>query len=189
VSTRHGELVYEIKHLVELHPPARVAFSALRDRAAPAGTGKLNGATLLDWFSLSAALGKSDEIFEWYETVGKTLDADEAAQELLEKELAGKYIATQRWADAGRLFKDPVGHLRKFWDQSVDMQRLIGAQAPPEAIAQLRAATLSDLRAMTRQLVRCVSAAGRLEVVEQLRREMPKIDPSAEMAAALAAKD
>ena len=60
---------------------------------------------------------------------------------------------------------------------------------PPEAIAHLREATLDTLRAMTRQLVRCVSAAGRVEAVEDLRREMPKIDPSPEMAAALAAKD
>ena len=102
-----------LESLVSLHPPAHEAFSSLRDAssaAAPAFDLTDWFGPRVDWLLLNRLLGQQDRTLEWFDGIkadpGYTAVIAHCARLLWDP-----LRETQRWADLGRLFPDPLATL------------------------------------------------------------------------------
>lgn len=180
VGVKYSYLLRELQMLVAQHAPSREAFAKLRDDAAPRVAG--DKAALTDFLALNSVLGDEDRTLAWWDGVKNAPpEGVERAAHLLEL-LEEK----ERWADIGRLVRDPVGELR----QEGDMLREVMEQAPPaempkEMAEQLRAYMQQRLRVRAEVLCRSARAAGRTADALAVVAEARRLDGSKEMEEAL----
>jgi hypothetical protein len=197
-GARMSLLAKYIGRLVGKHPSARVTFTEIRDRAAILATADHPTARLcLDWIVLNEILGEQERTLAWFDSVKK----DERYATLLDRvahRLVPLLTSRDRFADIGRMYKDPVATFVNFHHTF---------QAPPHIDAdpyhpdpQLSPNLQSVMRQGLRRildrlpkhvireatlLVKCLLAAGRTADADAVEREARRLDRSAAMRAAL----
>jgi hypothetical protein len=198
-GVRVSLLARYIGKLVDTHPPARVSFTKLRDRAAiRANADHLTSRLRLGWIVLNEILRETEPTLAWFESV-----KDDERYTILLDRVAHRLVpllkSRSRFQDIGRIYKDPVATL---------MKTLASFQAPPHIVVDpypYPAPELSrNLQSLMRQrlqtvldrlpkhiieeaalMVTCLLAAGRIADAEAVEREARRLDPSEAMRAAL----
>jgi thiol-disulfide isomerase/thioredoxin len=181
-GVRLSFLVGELEVLLARHPPAAQAFARLRD-AAEARLPE--DAALEDWLALNELLDDRERILTWFDRVRDSppprLQRNRRLIDLLQRE--------GRWADLGRLIREPLAAL--------ESEHLVLEQALKSPLAELNPAAADYMTAFLRQrmqeqagnLCRALRTAGRLEDAQATAAQARKLDPSPQMEAALRASD
>jgi hypothetical protein len=172
-GVRHSFLVSDLQELIQKHPPARAAFAALRQACAPRDL--LDAETLRDWFSLNEALGEAKATVVWFDQAKPTGNVSNAFSRVLETTLVPLLIAVNRWADAGKLYADPMMTFRR-------KVEILHYEPPNQELMDFLTSKLRDEAA---EIVRALHAAGRTDEAHAVRDEARRVDPSREMEAAL----
>jgi hypothetical protein len=180
-------LANEIAELCRELPAAHQRFAELRDRlgaeaqASPAAPEALSDR--FDWIVLNATLGEAARTLSWFD--GLSAEAQEALPAAIVSRVTPMLFERERWADAGRLLRDPLQSLRTHAEM-LDRGR---SNPMPTAIephrSVLEEALLDGLRKEAAQLVRSLKAAGRELDAAAVKREALRLDDSPEMRAAL----
>jgi hypothetical protein len=186
MGVRQSGLADEVGSLVRAHPPARLAFAAIRDAsgvAAPAlDLGDWFGPRV-DWLLLNRVLGEPERTLEWFDGV----KADPRYASVLEhgaRLMLELLEERQRWADIGRLFADPLARL-----EEAHARMRFGAPDPDakqsEMSARLHRLRVARFHDEVAVLYAGLRAAGRRSDAKALRTEALRRDPSEEMRRAL----
>jgi hypothetical protein len=184
-----------IRELVEKHEAARLRFAAIRDRAASLADADLTTARQrYDWIVLNEVLSEPERTLAWFEAVKN----DERYALVLDRcsfRLVKLLQESARFADIGRLYKDPVATLVKDHRARLPPPNITAEPGPdvPETIRpHMRKIMQMLLDSLPKQviedaafMVKCLLAAGRLDEAAAVEREARHIDPSEEMRAAL----
>jgi len=180
-GVRVSFMANEIAALIGQHAGARARFTAIRDQAeAEAGREAAGPEARLDWTVLNEVLGDDARTMAWFDAIKD----DPAQVEVLQRaahHLVPKLRERQRWADIGRLYRDPVGELRR----THELMDTDGV--PPEMLEQLRGFMTEHFRQEAALLLTSLRAAGRTGEAAAVESEALRLDPSDEMKAALAA--
>lgn len=164
-----------IGELVAAHPPARQRFAALRDAAED---------KRLDWVVLNKALGDDERTLAWFDGV----KADPGAASVVDdvsRFLIDTLKQRGRWADIGRLYKDPLAELAFQHDVFKSGTNPIMEKAMGAAFAQMRQIAAKMYRGGVADLVVSLRAADRAQEADAVRAEAIRLDPSDEMKQAL----
>jgi hypothetical protein len=106
-------MVMLLQQLVTRHPPARERFLAFREAltaAVEAGAPMLQ--QFFDWASLCKSLGEEDRILAWFDTKGPRYEPPRDLAGIVEMQVVPLLRAKGRWADIGRLYRDPLQVVR-----------------------------------------------------------------------------
>jgi tetratricopeptide (TPR) repeat protein/thiol-disulfide isomerase/thioredoxin len=179
-GVRLSYLAREIRGLIECHPPARVEFARIRDVLDAVTSGGMPGARL-DWLVLNGVLGEHERTLDWFDAVkgdpGHAGELEMGAHQLIEL-----LVERERWADVGRLYRDPVAELTRRYN----MGALPAVRAiPPDMLARLRQVMADSFRGHAALLLRCLRAAGRSTEATSLEAVALSLDPTDEMRQAL----
>ena len=186
-GVRVSFLAHEIDELCRELPAARERFCQLRDDAeasalARSAEGKAAPARF-DWIVLNATLREAERTLSWFD--GLAPEEQSALHTSIISRVMPMLLERERWADAGRLIRDPLEELR-----SHGAMLHMGRNFPmPDTVAPHRSALeetmLEGLRKDAAQLVRSLQAAGRDVDAAAVKREALRLDDSPEMRAAL----
>jgi len=186
-GVRVSFLAHEIDELCRELPAARERFCQLRDDAeasalAPSTEGKA-AAARFDWIVLNASLGEAARTLSWFD--GLAPEEQSAQHTAIISRVMPMLIERERWADAGRLIRDPLAELRTH-GAMLHMGRTFPM---PDTVAPHRSALeetmLEGLRKEASQLVRSLQAAGRDVDAAAVKREALRLDDSPQMRDAL----
>jgi thioredoxin len=177
----------EIKTLVDAFAPARDAFAAIRDDAgAAADRDPTSEGKRLDWVVLNNILGDPARTLAWFDGV----KADPGAEAVVRG--VGRFLievlkARGRWADVGRLYRDPLKELA-FHHQLVAQANLpmMAGVLPEGALATVEKVMHAQFRRSAAELHTSLRAAGRAAEADAVHGEALRLDPSDEMKRALA---
>ncbi len=176
VGVRFSFMLAEIGDLVGRHPPARTKFATLRDAAAPQPESV--PASFDDWVALNQALGELEKTLQWYDREREQLASKTELAPLLERAVVPLLIERERWADAGRVYVDPVASVRQHHE-------IIGQFAehrPPEMddaeFDELRGHIAAQFRNAALQVHRCLIAAGRSDEAAMVVAAARELDPA-----------
>jgi hypothetical protein len=192
-GARHSFFLGTLGTLVAEHPPAREAFSALRDAAEPSLDGLPDVQLFMDWMTLSKLLGTGRQTplqwFDaWFPKNAELIDGDSyegrRLSRVLEREIGASLIAAERWADLGAIVRAPLETLldRAEMVEGTE-QRFAGDASNEKLVEHMR----ESLRTTACDLVRALVAAGRVDEAGALADEAMRVDPSDVMKDALAA--
>jgi thiol-disulfide isomerase/thioredoxin len=180
-GVRLSFMARDIETLAAVHPPARERFARIRDELETSPDKRLDANARLDWVVLNGTLGDDDRTVAWHDAVKD----DAAAAPALERcslHLIELLQKRGRWADIGRLHRDPVAELARHHR----ITELPAAGLPEEMRAHLVEAMARHFQARAGLMVRSLRAAGRSADAEAVEREAARLDPSPEMQRALA---
>lgn len=197
---KHQFVTNRVKDIVAAHPPAREVFGALRDASTP-DLDAPSPAAFADWCSLNNALGEPERTIAWFDAHhARAMTTPELASAIVTS-LEPHLIARERWADLGRLYKEPVTEFREAATLRADVHAELalmatmqpagntGPLALPAGHAEFlevtRNGTNESLRQLARKLVRALHASGREGEAKQIADMAIAADDSAEMATAL----
>ncbi len=114
MAVRDSELVAALGELAGKYPPAREKLEKLRAQS--------QDQNIFDWILLNEITGHDDDTLSWFDTVkddeskrGMLIDLGPRLPDLL--------TARGRFADAGKLFGDPVTELHNRYEWSVHIQQ------------------------------------------------------------------
>jgi hypothetical protein len=184
-----------IRELVDKHDAARVRFAEIRDRSASLSDVDLTTARLrFDRIVLNEILSEPERTLAWFDGVkdderfALVLDQCSFRLERVLKERG-------RFADIGRLYRDPAATLAKQHHAREPPPHITaepGPAVPDEIRSLLQQALQTILDDLPKQviedaafMVKCLLAAGRSAEADGVEREARRIDPSEEMRAAL----
>jgi hypothetical protein len=186
MGVRQSFMLKPLQSLVSSHLPAREAFSALRDAssaAAPAFDCTDWFGPRVDWVLLNQVLDQQDRTLEWFDSIKAdprfASVIDHCARLLLEP-----LKDSQRWADVGRLFPDPLAALAELHEHITFGSPRRGTREN-EASAGPSRHLLERFRAGVSVLYSGLRAAGRAGDAKAVREEALRLDPSDEMRRAL----
>jgi hypothetical protein len=196
-GVRVSFMANQIRVLVDRHEAARVRFAGIRDRTASLADADLTTARLrFDWIVLNEILSEPERTLAWLDAVkGDERYAfvlDRCASRLI------KLLAERgRFADIGRLYKDPVSTLAEQHRARLPPPHITADPGPdvPERIRPIMQQLLQMLLdGLPKQviedaalMVKCLLAAGRTADAAAVETEARRIDPSEEMRVALEA--
>jgi thioredoxin 1 len=130
VGVRGSYMLHEIERLMQDHPEARSRFAELRDALGSGGVPPTAAPdAIADWIALSGMLGEKDRVIEWFDHHAAALAARPEVGTTLRLRLVPLLIERGRWADIGRLFRDPLAVLRESHERLEDAKR---HELPPE---------------------------------------------------------
>lgn len=112
-GARLSLLSAHMRRMARRHSAAKVSFTELRDRYGPSiENGTASSGALIEWVRLNQVIGDEDATLAWYEDVR---DDSEAARRIaaVERELFALLARRQRWAEAGRVLRDPVARAQE----------------------------------------------------------------------------
>jgi len=178
LSVKHSILLMQLEGLVNRHAPARAAFTAIRDALQT----DADEDQLLDWCALNQVLGETEKTLAWFDERRDRLDP-ESIPRAIELHLEPLLIAAERWADVGRVLRDPVGKLRVAAAETNEVLARMEQEMPGPILEPIRAQMLGHLPVTASMYVRALRAAGRDEDVRKLAAAAVEIDASATMAA------
>ena len=176
VGVRVSFMLMDVEELVAEHAPARAWFEHARDRAAASARRASRIGQRVDWIALNRTLGDEDRTIKWFDRV----KLDPRYVDMLDRLafwLMPGFAARGRWADLGRIVREPLRYIRaahqplEFWKESPGAGR--------EALSAMRA----HFREQCSMLLRCLLAAGRRDAASALQEEACRLDPSAKMKA------
>jgi hypothetical protein len=186
-GVRVSFMAHELERLVAIYGPARRRFEEIRDQAAVAAEATpTSGELRHDWAVLNRALGEGERTLRWFDDVKR----DPAANEVVRAcgcLLIDLLKARQRWADVGRLYRDPLKELASLHriHQAMPltmMSKMVGE----EAVARMREVTTAQFRTGTAELYASLRAAGRDADAKEVHAEALRLDDSEAMRSALA---
>ena len=181
-GVRVSFMASSIERLVGAHPPARLRFTEVRDRAGAVADADPTGAwPRLDWVVLNEILGEQDATLVWFDAVKGAAAAAPIIEKVAQR-LIPLLTRHKRWADIGRVYADPVAEL-------VREHELMNVPVPdwvdPEVMTQVSAMMAVRFRENAALLFAALRAAGRGDEARALEREAARLDPSDEMRTAL----
>jgi thiol-disulfide isomerase/thioredoxin len=180
-GVRRSFFAGDLATLVDAHAPARVAVTALRDDAAPPDAGVIEVEAFRDWVCLNGVLGEAERTLAWYDALPAARRARLAG--LVEHDVVPLLLAKERWADAGQLYVDPLATLDRAAMIVTEIEKIAARrEVPPRLITRTR----DGFRTKAAQLVRALRAADRDGDADAVENKAREIDPSQEMATALA---
>lgn len=182
IGVRHSFLLAELKELVSRHPPARDAFAALRDAAAPPAEGMPSRDALRDWFTLNEVLDDKLATLAWFDVVRTRLDATSPLVPVVELRVVPMLIESGRWNDVAALYPAPRATLAETAQRNARAMEYV----PPEHADRLRQHMAESLRETAARLVRALREAGRIDEANAVIEDARGLDDSVEMEAALA---
>jgi hypothetical protein len=196
-GVRHSFFVSDLARLVSRHAPAREVLARLREAVAPVTVGGSPTPpaaevrpvydALKDWFSLNEALGEEHASLRWYDSLGGQRVWEGKLAWLLQRHLAPLLIEADRWAELASLYPAPVETLKEDAELHAEVrQRMAARDVPPDEAKEQDEYAARSLRDTARKLVRALRAAGRAAEADEVQAEARRLDPSAEMEAALA---
>jgi len=170
-----------IATLVDQHAGARAQFTAIRDGAeAQAGRDGADRDARYDWLVLNEVLGDDERTVAWFDAV--KVDAVQAdVVEQVAHRLVPKLQQRERWADIGRIYRDPLAELRSA-HELIDPEGVA-----PEMVEQIRGFMTESFRKKAALLVTSLRAAGRNEEAAAVETEALRLDPGDPRKVALAA--
>ena len=181
LGLRHIVLPGPMSNLVETHPPARAAFSELRETVKP-GLPALEAMDLADWLTLNTVLGEASASLAWYEAnaaeLAKTQGEVRAA---IKNAIIPMLIDARRWSDVGDLEEDPAGEVRRAVEMSEQILKDVeSGGAPEDMIAQMKAFSTERVSKTAGMLAKAMRAAGREGDAKLVEEEARKhgIEPS-----------
>lgn len=175
VGVRSSFMLGDIGDLITVHPPAREAFEAIRDREEAALCTDESDAS--DFIDLCVALGEEDRVLRWLAGPGvERLERDRVPGTIVHR-LAPILAERGRWDDLCRLYKDAVPRLGERHQQ---MTRAFATMPPLEAgfdIDEMREAAFDTIRSDAASMSRAFRMAGRADeadaIVAEVRRLLP----------------
>ena len=173
VGVRRSFMLVALARLVELHGPARIAFTQFRD--ALAGRQEVSRSELADWLSLNKILQEEEETLRWFDTV-KDQPAWLSVLQDAEQTLGTLLLSRGRWGDAGRLLRDPVSKLALQFEQVTRLPTTTTEEAEAQSMVLLRVAG---------EMVGALAAASRPDDALQVEAEALKRDGSERMRQAI----
>jgi len=176
----------EIKRLVGAFPAARDSFAAIREeagRAADADPAANN--KRLDWVVLNNVLGDQEQTLAWFDGV-KDEPKAEATVRAVGRFLIELLKARGRWADVGRLYRDPLKELA-FHHETLTQANLpmMAGVLPEGARATVEKVMTTQFRKSVADLHTSLRAAGRNADAQAVHAEALRLDPSDDMKRAL----
>ncbi len=107
-GVRMSFMVSDIEQLITLHPPAKTAFTELRDQLTPpVRNGTADRDQVVDWGHLSRMIGDADALVQWFDD-SMSRPERRADLQLLDDDLIEILADRNRLADAIALYPDPV---------------------------------------------------------------------------------
>jgi hypothetical protein len=189
-GVRASFMAHTITDLVRRHPPARRRFAEIRDRAGALAVVDSGGSLRwrADWIILNEILNDDERTLTWFDRVKD--DGEHAAiVDALGQVLLPLLKSTGRVRDIGRLFQDPVAHLieeHACFQPLPDFSALTGPEGSSDMVESMWAWLESSFRSDAALLVTGLLAAGRMRDAREVAGEAVRLDPSDEMAAAIA---
>jgi hypothetical protein len=188
-GVRVSFLARNIATLCEELPAARERFCALRDEsdavARSATDSRAAAQARFDWIVLNQSLGDTGRTLSWFDGLNAGAQAGLSAAVI--HRLPPLLIERERWADAGRLIRDPLEELG--FHAAMLHLFLNDHDLLPEMNAShqnaLRRSVLRAFREEVAQLLRCLREADREVEAAAVKRKALELDDSAEMRAAL----
>lgn len=166
----------DVGMLVRRYSPAKLRFTQLRDAAAPKPDAAMpDPAQLDDWLALNEMLGDTATSLVWFDGTPPPLRADPQYSRVLEARVVTLLIGANRWADAGKLYRDPVASLRER-----------DARAKAAKLSWLTRVLAGDVQAdlfrdYAMKMIQGLRAAGRTDDVTKVAAEARTLEPSPEM--------
>lgn len=182
-GVRVSYMAGEIKSLVGAHPPARRRFTEIRDAsgAAAAADPGADGPRR-DWIVLNQLLGDEDRTMSWFDGVKGNSNAARIIEHL-SVFLVETLKSRGRWADLGRIYRNPVAELVRnhaIFNSSIPtMPERLGT----EVLGRIRKIKATHFRTVAVTLFASLRAAGRTEEATAI--QALRLDPSDEMRIAL----
>ena len=181
-GVRVSFLATEIGQLVQTYPAAKLRFAQIRDVTAGAAAANPMARHLrLDWIVLNATLGDDQSTLSWFDGVKDDPRFSGMLQSLATR-LAGPLKRHGRWADAGRLYADPVRVLKV--KHSIAVSGITPDQSPPfeeGGDAEVNKARSEQFRREAAELCASLRAAGRTREASTVENEALRLDPSRRM--------
>lgn len=164
VGARFTFMAEAIRDLVRRHPGARERFAAMRDALLPSViVSGPESEALGDWFSLNAMLDEPERTVRWFDAAKADLMPSPEALRLLELRVVPLLLERGRWADVGRLYRDPTAALRT---ALAHKQSVLASSVPQQLKAELEVLVRDQVVTGAAQLRACLLAAGRAAEAE-----------------------
>lgn len=158
-GVRLSFMVSDMQGLASRHEAAKNEFTRLRDAAEAKLKDKTaTRETLVDWIHLNQIVGDDGRTLAWYDRVK---DDPAAARDIKrhERELRRIFQEKNRWADLGRMYKNPLQDARGLIQQNQMMERM----APAEHAAEMKQYALQEVRTSLATMHAALLAADRDE--------------------------
>jgi hypothetical protein len=187
VGVRNSYLLNEMERLMARHAEARTRFTDLRDAlGSAAGPRTAEPDAVADWIALSVTLGDKDRVHAWFDREAAALAARPELETALRLRMVPLLVERDRWADIGRLFRDPLATLREFHERLEAVQE----DDLPADMASMRPRMIEALEGLLRKnaglLVASLLAAGRQAEARAVLEEARRVSPGPETEQALA---
>jgi hypothetical protein len=184
VGVRASFMVMSLQMLVARHPPARERFLAFREALT---TVVEAGAPVLqqfnDWASLCKALGEEGHVLAWFDRQGPGYAPPTELAGVVELQVVPLLRAKGRWADIGRLFRDPVLQVRQ-QQRMMSSVPMVTAQHPERA-AEISRSMEQTAVARIALVYGALRAAGRSFEAEVVLSEARAVMPGPALEAAV----
>jgi thioredoxin 1 len=176
----------DMERLADSDQGARAKFVAVRDETFKRVQGeRVAREDLTDWLTLNRILGEQDETLKWFDTVKEEPRWRSMLQGnvgIFDEPLRG----AGRWADLGRLYKDPMRDLQ-FRHQLIAMRPPMSL---PEGIPEEQRKEIEDMpgnmfRENVSRIYAALLAADREKEAEAFANEARRLDGSAKLRDAL----
>jgi hypothetical protein len=116
-GVRLSFMASDMENVAARNSEAKAKFAAIRDAAyediqTALEGGRVDSEILVDWVALNEILGEPEVTLKWYDKV-KDVARWQPLVERVARDLQPLLLAEKRWADAGRLYSDPLQHLQQ----------------------------------------------------------------------------
>lgn len=172
VGVRGSFMAGDMKTLAEIHQPAKVAFTKLRDRL----DGELSDRELDDWIVLNEIVGEEDRTLAWYDRVKQDPNAKQKIERVAFR-LEPLLINRGRWTDLGLLYPAPIDHLERMIELH-NHARETRAKIPLVLEKQTQLIAERAERNEYAELYAGLLAAGREELALKYIKRLEEHDPS-----------
>lgn len=185
VGVRSSFMLGDMTQLAALHPPAKERFTKLRDALGEkVSKADVDDETLMDWSSLNEVVADEARTLEWFEM--RPPDARPLNNIMLDRVLK-LYQQRGRWADFGKLIKDPQARVMQA-KRELDMMRSLPVpDSAKEHVNELRELSQRSFEGKVATVYAAMLAAGRESDAGEVLRAAMEIGDGPEMRIALVA--
>lgn len=182
-GVRLSFFVRDLHDLCSQHPPAREAFSKLRDELEARLKGENKSwEDLNDWIALNEAIDDSERTVAWFDRIKGDPDARPTLDRMAFK-IQPLLEERGRWSDVGRLISNPLARVQQ--DHAIMRSSMGMTGMDPELKKRVQEMASDNFRTRTASLYAGLLAAGRVADAGALATEAVRLDDTARMRAAL----
>jgi thioredoxin 1 len=187
VGVRGSYMLTEIAKLIADSPQTRERFAALRDEIGTDGAPTTaTSRQVTEWLDLSLTLGDDEMVSRWFDANVELIEVRAENDAALRTRLVRFLTARGRWADASRLFREPLAILRARHERLEVVRGHDAASATddmrPRMIASLEGLLRRDAAVMFASLRVAGRDAEARAVVDEVKRLCPGADTEAVLA-------